>query len=198
MRVTASSASSHCACLRRAVDAEAAQFHLRTGFSGTELHAAARDQVERRDALGHPRRMIEVGRKLDDAVAQAHALRALAGGGQKHLGCARVRILLQEMMLHFPDRFEADAVGQFHLFERVAQQLFLGAFGPRPRHLVFVEEPNRMLSRSPPLPGPIARAIRASARRPPSGWPAITTERPGRRARTRFSSRARDSAHPCR
>ena len=123
MRVTASSASSHCARLSVAVDAEAAELGLRARLAGAELDAAAGDEVERRDALGDARRMVEVRRELHDAVAQPDALGALAGGGQEHLGRARVRVLLEEVVLDLPHVVDADAVGELDLLERVVQQL---------------------------------------------------------------------------
>ena len=68
------------------VDAEAAELGLRRRLARAELDPAARDQVERRDALGDAGRMVVAGRGLDDAVAEADVLRALAGGGEEHLG----------------------------------------------------------------------------------------------------------------
>ena len=119
MRVIASSASSHCARLRLAVDAEAAELRLRARLAGAELDAAAGDQVERRDALGDARRVVEAGRDLHDAVAEPDVLGPLAGGGQEHLGRARVRVLLEEVVLDLPDVVDADLVGELDLLERV-------------------------------------------------------------------------------
>ena len=47
-------------------------------LAGAEIDAAVGDQIERGDALRHARGMVEVRRKLHDAVAEADALRALA------------------------------------------------------------------------------------------------------------------------
>ena len=122
--------------------AEAAELRLRRRLAGAELHAPARDQVERGGALDDPRRVVERGRQLHDAVAEADALGALRRGRQEHLGRARVRVLLEEVVLDLPDVVEADAIGQLHLVERVhEQQPLVGALLPRPRHLVLVEDP---------------------------------------------------------
>lgn len=95
---------------------------------------------------------LKFGGKLYDAVAEAHAFGALAGGGEEDLGGAGMRILLQEMMLHFPDGVEAQTIGEPDLFERVAERFLLGAFGPRARHLVLVEESEAHISRPPRRP----------------------------------------------
>ena len=122
------------------IDEEAAQLHLRARFARAEFDAPAGNQIERGDPFGDAGRVIEVRRKLNDAVAQADAFGALAGGGQEDLGRAGMRVLLQEVMFHFPDEIETQSIGQFHLIERIEEQLFLGALRPGPGHLVFVEK----------------------------------------------------------
>ena len=67
-------------------------------------------------------------------------LRALAGGGEEDLGRARVRVLLQEVVLDLPDVVDAEPVGQLDLLERVGQQRLLVASRQRARELVLVEE----------------------------------------------------------
>ena len=62
----------------------------RRRLAGAEVDPAARDEVERRDALGDPRRVVERRRRLHDAVTEADALRALRHRGEEHLGRARV------------------------------------------------------------------------------------------------------------
>ena len=88
MRVIASSASSHCVALGLAVDAEAAELGLRARLAGAELDAAAGDQVERRDALGDARGMVEAGRDLHDAVARAGCS---SSAGSRRPGTPRAR-----------------------------------------------------------------------------------------------------------
>ena len=61
IRVTASSASSHCSRLVGALHAEAPELGLRGRLAGAEVDPAVGDQVERRDALGDPRRVVEAG-----------------------------------------------------------------------------------------------------------------------------------------
>ena len=85
-----------------------------------------------------------------------------------------MRVLLQEVVLDFPDAVQADAVGQFDLFEGVAQELFLGASGVGARELVFVEQTKThrdiilIDSPSPPTPSlsEIDREGEKRARRP--------------------------------
>ena len=122
------------------VHAEAAQLHLRASLAGAELDPAAGDQVERRHPLGHARRVVDGRRDLDDPVAEADPARALAGGGEEDLGGARVRVLLQEVVLDLPDVVEPEPVGQLHLLERVGQQLGLVGLALGAGELVLVEE----------------------------------------------------------
>ena len=62
--------------LQLTVDAEPAQLDLRAPLAGPELDPAAGDQVERRDPLGDPRRVVDGGRHLHDPVAEADAARS--------------------------------------------------------------------------------------------------------------------------
>ena len=64
-----------------------------------------------------------VGGQLNDAVTEADILRALARGAEKDLGRRAVRILFQEVVLDFPGVVEAQPIGQFHLVERVVEEL---------------------------------------------------------------------------
>src|SRR5213075_1137594 len=59
-------------------------------FTEPELHTPARQQIERRDALGHADRV--VGGELHHAVAEPDALRALARGAEKDFGRRAVRV----------------------------------------------------------------------------------------------------------
>ena len=52
-----------------------------------ELDPAVAEQIQGRDALGHAGRV--VGGQLDDAVAEADILGALAGGAEEHLRCGQ-------------------------------------------------------------------------------------------------------------
>src|SRR5207245_7029738 len=61
-----------------------------------QLDAAAREKIERGDALGHPDRV--VGGQLDDAVAEPDTLRPLAGRAQEDIGRRRVRVFLEDVV----------------------------------------------------------------------------------------------------
>src|SRR4051794_12053030 len=84
--------------------------------------------------------MVVAGRGRDDAVAQADVGRALAGRGEEHLRRRRVRVLLEEVVLHLPHRVEAQPVGQLDLLERLVDDAVLLATFPRTRKLVLVED----------------------------------------------------------
>ena len=81
-----------------------------------------RHEVEHRDALGDARRVVERRRRLHDAVPEPDVLRALRRGREEHLGRARVRVLLEEVVLDLPRVVDADAVGVLDLLERVLDQ----------------------------------------------------------------------------
>src|ERR1700722_17640294 len=81
-------------------DAHAFQLHVlllglghqksaQLGFSGAragaEFDAAIANEIESRDALGYARGMIDVSRRLDDAMTVADVLGALADRSQKDL-----------------------------------------------------------------------------------------------------------------
>ena len=126
--------------LRGAVDAEASELGLRRRLASAEIDPSVGQQVERGDALGDPGGMVELMRQLDDAVAQADAIGALAGRRQEHLGSRGVAVLLEEVVLDLPHVVDAEAVGQLDLIQRVLEQLVLTAVAPRPRQLVLVED----------------------------------------------------------
>lgn len=74
-------------------------------------------------------------------MAEPDVLRALAARGEEDLGSARVRILLQEVVLDLPADVEAELVRQLDLLERVLYEPELVALFPRPGELVLVEDP---------------------------------------------------------
>ena len=124
-----------------------------------QLDPAAREEIERGDALGHPDRVIRG--ELDDAVAEPDAARPLAGRTQKDLGCRRVRVLLEEVVLDHPRIVVAEAVGQLDLREHVREQAALALVCPRPRQLRLVEDAD--LHRVPVTPSVSTTAERPSA-----------------------------------
>ena len=105
--------------------AESAQFSLRRARADAVVDASVADQVERGNAFGHPRGMIDVRRHLDDAVPDAGRLRPLAAGGQEYLGRRGVRVFFQEMMFGGPDIIESEPVGKLHLFQGVLYECVL-------------------------------------------------------------------------
>ena len=122
------------------VDEEAAELRLRGGLPGAELDPPTGDQVEGRDPLGDAGRVVEGRGCLHDPVAEAQVLRALRHRGEEHLGCAGVRVLLEEVVLDLPDASRCRAIGELALLERVLEQLVLGLFAPGSGQLMLVEE----------------------------------------------------------
>jgi hypothetical protein len=126
--------------LRVAVDAEALQLCAARRLAGAELDPSVRDEVERRDRLSHSRGVLVAGRERQDPEAEADALGALGGRREEHVRRARVRVLLEEVVLDLPDHVEADAIGDLDLLEGVLEQPVLGVLAPRPGELVLVED----------------------------------------------------------
>ena len=127
----------------RALFLEAAVERFELGNAGAlahaELDAAAAHQIERRDALGDPRRVHR--RQLHDAVREADLPGALARRGEKHLGRRRMRIFFEEMVLDLPGKVVAEPVRQFELVERVVVEGELAIRLPGPRQLQLVKNP---------------------------------------------------------
>ncbi len=139
-RMATSSPSSHASRLTRRIDPESAELGLARRLARAELDPTVRDEVEHGDPLGRAGRMVELGRGLDDAVAETDVLRALAGRGEEDLGRRRVRVLLEEVVLDLPHVLDAEAVGQLDLVERVLDQRRSLSLVPRSRQLVLVED----------------------------------------------------------
>ena len=113
------------------VDAEAAQLGLARRLARAELDPAVRDEVEHRHPLGRAGRVVEPGAVRMIPWPRRMCLRALAAGGQEHLGCRRVAVLLEEVVLDLPHVLDAEAVGQLDLLERVLDEPVLGVRLPR-------------------------------------------------------------------
>ncbi len=117
---------------------ERMQLGDRARFTDPHLDAALAHEVERRDALGDPRRVVR--RELDDAVTEADVLRALTGRRQEDLGRRGVGVLLEEVVLDLPRVVEPELVGELDLVERVLHELELGLLLPRSWELQLVED----------------------------------------------------------
>ena len=84
--------------------------------------------------------MIELGCRETNAMPEPDLAGALRTRRKKQLGRRRMRVLLQEVVLHLPEIFEAERISQLNLLKSVAQQLGLTALIPRSRQLVLVED----------------------------------------------------------
>ena len=141
IRVTTSSASSHCSRLVMRSTPKPASSAPTGRLPRPELDAAAGHEVEHRDGLGDARGVLVAGRQRQDPEAEADARRALAAGREEDVGGAGVAVLLEEVVLDLPDGVEARAVGDLDLLERVLDQPVLGVGLPRARQLMLVEDP---------------------------------------------------------
>jgi hypothetical protein len=112
----------------------------RRSFAGAELDATVRQDVEGRDALRDAGGMVDRRERVHDAVGETDPLGALRRGGEEQLRGARVRVLLEEVVLDDPHAVDADAIGVLDLLERLVHHPPLVAVLPRAGNLVLVEE----------------------------------------------------------
>src|SRR5207302_8385013 len=89
-----------------------------------------------------------IGGKLDDAVAETDAARALAGRPEEDFRRGGVRVLLQEVVLDLPRVVVAQPVGQLDLGQRVLQEPMLAVERPGSRSRVLVEDPELPVGKS--------------------------------------------------
>src|SRR5205807_9818027 len=168
-------------------DHKTAELRFRRGLASAELDASVGHQVEGVDALDDARRMVEVERDLDDAVAEADAVGALRRGGEKDLGRRGVAVLLEEVVLDLPDAVHASLVGQLHLLEGALEELVLGVGAPRAGELVLVEQAELHGEASKGMALTASSNRRSRAGRPP----ASRADKARRRLRRRRSRAAR-------
>ena len=81
------------------------------------LHAAARNQIDRRHLFGNAGRVDEFMRHQRDAEAQLDVLGDLRQRTQHDFVAGHVRAVFAEVVLHAPDGVEAHLVGEGDLFE---------------------------------------------------------------------------------
>jgi hypothetical protein len=129
------------AALLLGVDPERVELGGRRPLAGAELDPSARDDVERGDALGLARRMVDRRRRVHDPVPEPQVLRPLRQRGEEDLRRRRVAVLLEEVVLHQPERVDADRVEELGLLERRLEHPSLVATDPGLGHLVLVEHP---------------------------------------------------------
>ena len=113
------------------VDAERVELRRGRALAGAELDASVREDVEGRDPLRHPSRMVDRRKGVDDAVSEADPLGALRRGGEEQLRGARVRVLLEEVVLDDPHAVDPDPVGELDLLEGFVNDPPLVAVVPR-------------------------------------------------------------------
>ena len=103
------------------VDAEALELEARRRAAGAEVDAAVGEEVEHRGRLGRAHRVVVGLRREAHAVADAQTLRARGDGAVEHLGVRAVAELLEEVVLHRPERVEAHLVAEHRLLEGVLE-----------------------------------------------------------------------------
>jgi hypothetical protein len=72
-------------------------------------------------------------------MTEADVLRPLACGCEEHLGLRRMRVLLEEVVLHFPRIVIVQPVGELYLGQGVLIELPFIVLRPGTRQLQFVE-----------------------------------------------------------
>ena len=74
-------------------------------------------------------------------MSEADATRTLGRGGEEHLRGRRMRVFLEEVVIHLTGIVNAQAVRQLDLIQRVLEEAELGAGLPGTRQLVLIEDP---------------------------------------------------------
>src|SRR3954452_2941878 len=120
---------------------ESAKLHQRGALASAKFDTAIGDEIEGSDPLRDPRRVVILRRHQADAVAEADFLGALRTCRKEYFRCRGVRIFFERVMFDFPCVIDAELVGELDLIERFLKKPELVALVPRPRKLMFVENP---------------------------------------------------------
>ncbi len=121
------------------VETEALDLGARRRAAGPELDPAVAHEVEHGDALGSTDRVVVRLRQQANAVADAQVLGHRRDVAVQHLGIRAVGVLVEEVMLHRPERVEAHTIAELHLLDRVLVRLVLARGRPRLRNGDLVE-----------------------------------------------------------
>ena len=133
-------ASCHIAARLGRVDAEALELGPGGGAAGAEVDPPVGDEVEHGDRLGGAHRVVVRLRHEPHAEAEPHPLGLRGDGAVEHLGVRAVRVLLEEVVLHGPERVPAVAFAGHRLLDRVLVGEALGVGTPRPGDGDLVEQ----------------------------------------------------------
>ena len=113
------------------LDVETLEFRTGRGAAGAEVDAAVGDEVEHRDRLRGADRVVVRLRQQAHAVSDADVVRERGDRAVEHLGVRTVRVLLEEVVLHGPERVEPHLVAEHGLLDRVLVRLVLLVRRPR-------------------------------------------------------------------
>ena len=108
--------------------------------AGAEVDPAVGDEVEHGDRLGRAHRVVVRLRHEPHAEAEPHPLGLRGDGAVEHLGVGAVRVLLEEVVLHRPERVPAVAFAGQRLLDRVLVGEAFGVGTPRPGDGDLVEQ----------------------------------------------------------
>src|SRR5438128_286343 len=84
--------------------------------------------------------MIKVERQEADAMRYSDVAGALGHSTIKDFGRRTMRVLLEKMMLDFPNIVDPDTVGEFNLRERLPISIVFAQCMPRARGLHFIKQ----------------------------------------------------------
>ena len=113
------------------VDLGTGRSSTRAELEGFGIDPAVGDEVEHGHRLGGAHRVVVGLRHQADTEAEAHPLRLRGDGAVEHLGVRAVRVLLEEVVLHRPERIPAVAFTGQRLLDRVLVREALGVGTPR-------------------------------------------------------------------
>ena len=120
-----------CRASSAGIDAEALELGAGGRATGAEVDAAVGDEVEHGHRLGRAHRVVVRLGHQPHAEAEAHPLGLGGDGAVEHLRVGAVRVLLEEVVLHRPERVPAVLFAGQRLLDRVLVGEAFGVGTPR-------------------------------------------------------------------
>ena len=156
----------HLLCVVR-LHQEPAQLRPRRAPPRPQLHATVAQDVERRDPLRHPRRVVDIRQHQVDPVPKPDLLRPRRAVGEEHVRRRHVRVLLEEVVFHRPGAVEPQLVRQLHHLDRLVEDTRFAHCVPRFRYDA-AHRDSELHARPPPASaGPPHLATSATCRSGP-------------------------------
>src|SRR5258708_7990940 len=84
-------------------DIEAAKLDFSRPLAGAEIAPTVAYQIESRNSFRDTGGRIDIGRHLNDSMAESHILRARSAGGEENFRRQRIRVFFPKILFSRPD-----------------------------------------------------------------------------------------------